>query len=485
MNDDILLNGLPALKIDENTFLLYAPHKNVIISIPTEKIKDPDTIDYLRSMDIFKWSNTSYSNTAKNIVLNITNKCNLFCSYCWANSSPFSNKNMSPETALNIVKHYSDKEEIERIHFMGGEPTVNFETIKTVATFFHKQKTKNFPIYYITTNGVVGNRKLEWLIENNFAFSISWDGLLSSSLRQRVQVNGDNNDEITRETILKVANSELPLRVRMTVSNFNLDTLYESVSWLANNGVKYIHIEAVSPDGRGAEFSNNYAPAPEQFANEFFKIVKLAEEKNVWLMNSHLANLYSLRNYYCSSLTKQTYNINVDGSISHCYKTQSSKDKLSDFFVVGYHSSNGKSIKIDETHSSILSRINVEKYNECENSPLKNIYSGGCPYRNRSASNSSNKVDKRLFNTSRIILREAILHIYNRALRGKTTALEGYVKFYNNLRKPEENKYNKPNVRNKKFYTGKLRNNHSVKFIPIPVSFNNVNIDVDACDICI
>jgi len=487
MNNNILVEGLPALEINNNNYLVYSPYKKMFAKVPRKILNDFSAITQLRKYGLFYFPEPfETDNRSIIVVLNITKKCNLFCKYCWADSSPFVNEEMTPNTAVKIIRNLTAPNKIERIHFMGGEPTLNFEAIQRVVTCLEDFGVDPMPVFYITTNGVMAEGIQQWLIDKRFAFSISWDGLQKAHDKQRAYVTGKGTEDKVRTSILRVAEKGLPLKVRMTISKFNLPYLYESVHWLADHGVKFVHIEAVTADGRGSEFTKAYAPNYQEFVDEFFRVVDLADEKGFWIMNSHLANLYTPKSYYCSSLKRQIYNFNPDGSISHCHKVQSYNDSLADRFVVGHYHSNKGNIKIDEAKSVMLASIDVSKYHDFGDYFLKNFYSGGCPYRNLKATGSWSKVDPMIYKMNKVMLKKAILHIYKQALKGKTSALEGYIHFYREL-VPDKNEGYKAN----NMFSEVSRSlhpycaSHSIKFVPIPMASPNQLVEIDACDICI
>jgi len=487
MNEDILLEGLPALRTENNYYLVYSPYQRVFAKIPQESIKNPTIIRNLKSNGLFDFPKSAPSVAPGiKVVLNITKKCNLFCKYCWADASPLESSKMTADTALNIVKNLYSSHRIERIHFMGGEPTTNFKAIKAVTTFLSDANSDDMPVLYVTTNGVMSERIRQWLITHKFALTISWDGLDKAQMNQRSYMDGSATGPEVMKSIERFAKEDLHIRIRMTASKLNLQYLYESVNWLADHGAKYIHIEPVSPDGRGSAFSKTFAVDPEEFANEFFRIVELAEEKEIWMINSNFANLFTPKTHYCSSLKNRAYNFNPDGSISHCYKVQSKDDELAEQFVVGHYQDEGARFNVDESKSRKLSGVQVSDYPICDDHYLRNFYSGGCTYRNLAATGSWNEVDKTMHQMSNLMLRRAILHIFEQASKGKASALEGYIHFYQAL--ASHANANNGAANTPTYINGQLGNTSmldKVEFVSIPMTSMDPLVDIDACDICI
>jgi len=120
----------------------------------------------------------------KKLTLQVTQNCNLRCSYCIYSGSydtrTHSNKKMSFATAKKaidyVLEHSIEADELN-FGFYGGEPLLEIRFIERCITYI-QEKTKNRNITYaITTNGTLLTCEVyEWLVKNNIAISISLDG---------------------------------------------------------------------------------------------------------------------------------------------------------------------------------------------------------------------------------------------------------------------------------------------------------------------
>lgn len=119
------------------------------------------------------------------IVLQITQVCNLNCSYCpFAQGNYYgrkhSEKQMTKEIATKaidfLVQHATSSKKIS-VGFYGGEPLVNFETVKYVIDYIiNKYPHKEFT-YFMTTNAtLLDDEKIKFLKKYNFNLTISLDG---------------------------------------------------------------------------------------------------------------------------------------------------------------------------------------------------------------------------------------------------------------------------------------------------------------------
>ena len=119
------------------------------------------------------------------IFLMMGNECNLNCRYCLQH--PLVDKPISHEINSDI---YDFIEQICReninipldLRFWGGEPLVFFPNIVTVVK---EIKNRDLPVSFSTmTNGkLLTSNMMDFFLENNFNFSLSWDGRNSIKTR--------------------------------------------------------------------------------------------------------------------------------------------------------------------------------------------------------------------------------------------------------------------------------------------------------------
>lgn len=95
------INHIPVFKLNNNHSVMYLPLYDSFLKFKNDEHVLNDIKNATSNLDVY---NKYVGSSARNIVLNITNKCNLACSYCWANSSPNSSLFMEPKTATSIVQ---------------------------------------------------------------------------------------------------------------------------------------------------------------------------------------------------------------------------------------------------------------------------------------------------------------------------------------------------------------------------------------------
>ncbi|MCQ2238865.1 MAG: radical SAM peptide maturase [Bacteroidaceae bacterium] len=132
------------------------------------------------------------------IVFEVTDFCNLNCKYCgygdmYENHGKRHSKKMPKEYVKSffdyLTKNWNDipssRDNIV-ISFYGGEPLLNFEFIKHTVMYVNgNNQLRGRVTYSFTTNGLLLNKYLDFLVENNFNILISLDGdEISNDYRQ-------------------------------------------------------------------------------------------------------------------------------------------------------------------------------------------------------------------------------------------------------------------------------------------------------------
>lgn len=132
------------------------------------------------------------------MVLQVTQNCNLRCAYCAYSGSYYnrkhSNKHMSIDIALKainfLMSHSTNVDEVA-ISFYGGEPILEFELIKRVVSYIEQTYPEKKVRYNITSNLTLFNDEvIKYVIEKNIFIMISIDGPKETQDKYRVFLNG-------------------------------------------------------------------------------------------------------------------------------------------------------------------------------------------------------------------------------------------------------------------------------------------------------
>lgn len=122
-------------------------------------------------------------NHAKTLVIELTEKCNLRCTYCVFDEDSeldrnHTNKSIDFKKALKSINSFYKRTSngIAYIVFYGGEPLLAFENI--VKLVHHANKISNNKVKFsFTTNGtLLTKEKFDFLVSNDFLITVSLDG---------------------------------------------------------------------------------------------------------------------------------------------------------------------------------------------------------------------------------------------------------------------------------------------------------------------
>ena len=136
--------------------------------------------------------------------LRVSEACNLSCKYCYNKTNLLNNegvKYMPPDTALESVDFFFSnfKNRDMTIVFFGGEPLLNFATIKETINYA-KIKSKGTINFKIVTNGTVMNKKiLKTIIQDKIKVMVSMDLPAFEHKRNRRFKDGKDSFKIVKK----------------------------------------------------------------------------------------------------------------------------------------------------------------------------------------------------------------------------------------------------------------------------------------------
>lgn len=143
-------------------------------------------------------------NRLSQMILQVTQNCNLRCSYCFYGEGNYinrthSNKTMSFETAQKAIDYLlSHSKEIDEMYlsFYGGEPLLCVELIRKCITYINENFEGRLIHYNLTTNGTLLTPEIiDFLVKNDIYITISLDGNKEMHDRNRKFANGEGSFE--------------------------------------------------------------------------------------------------------------------------------------------------------------------------------------------------------------------------------------------------------------------------------------------------
>jgi len=188
--------------------------------------------------------NYLFSNGFKQLILNVTQSCNLRCSYCiysdlYPNDRNFSNDNFSFETAKKAVDYYLKMfDRVRRrnpfrqpvITFYGGEPLLRFKLLSRVMDY--AQSVSSIPIFFnLTSNAtLLTDTVADYLVDHKAAISISLDGPRDVQDRQRTYADGRGTFDTVIDNLQRLKRRHPDYRYAIIMCTYDFGTDLVQVS---------------------------------------------------------------------------------------------------------------------------------------------------------------------------------------------------------------------------------------------------------------
>ena len=261
--DDVVYDILDYYKdksFDEVLTILSEKYSEKEVSEGYEEVKELEKNELLFTDDTYEEIIPKINRrnpVVKALCLHIAHDCNLKCKYCFAEEGEYHGRRslMSFEVGKKaidfLIKSSGTRRNLE-VDFFGGEPLMNFETVKEIVEYAQskeKEYNKNFR-FTITTNGILLNDEIQQYINDNMHnVVLSIDGRKEVNDRMRVRTGGQGTYDTIIPKFKKLAESrnQTNYYVRGTFTENNLD-FSKDVFHLADLGFKQISVEPVVAD---------------------------------------------------------------------------------------------------------------------------------------------------------------------------------------------------------------------------------------------
>lgn len=246
--------------------------------------------------------------------ISVTNRCNLNCSYCSADSGPFARKKdeLSIEMLDSLFKEL-DYMGVPRVGITGGEPFMREDILEILELFSKYRFTK-----ILNTNGILINDKISRkLVPLNLdRICVTLDGS-KSEIHDSQRGKGSFNKVI--EGIRNLQRYNLPVSTLFTLGKHNVDDLINTIKLNDKLGIEYMSVMVICPTGRANDGSiladkNSWYPVfydltKRIYAGEFnvnFRIVPPNESQIFW------THYFPLAHYGRLDLLEKVWNQSIE-----------------------------------------------------------------------------------------------------------------------------------------------------------------------------
>lgn len=307
----------------------------------------------------------------------LTTKCNLRCSYCYEDASPFKGEIMSEEIAfatIDYILNWAKKTtKVSRLSFFGGEPTIAWSLLRKVTDYYKKKGDKNGcrTATRITTNGVFSKEQALWLINQIDGITISMDGIKEIHNKQR----NESFDKVFETAFFIYKKNRSKLSFRVTITRESVNFIPEICKFFGENFPGTIlNFEPVEPSTL-----KNYPlliPDHRLFFNKFLEGIEIAKLYHLRIRTS--VSMINLPHHRFCGIGKSNFMILPDGRVTACNRMMGT-DSVSEIFVYGYYNKDQKKFIFDDSKYSLLEKLIVNEIAECSSCLAQYNCCGDCP----------------------------------------------------------------------------------------------------------
>ncbi len=372
-----------------------------------EKVKKymERTLEPKNISEVYKMLNDNYGYTS--ICLNIAEKCNLNCKYCFGKGGNYGNIDslMEQDTAQKLLNHWFENLDSNAnefyVTFFGGEPTLNVEVIKFVIDYINSYRNDiaKKVTYIITTNGTnITPEFIEILKNNRFKVSVSVDGIEFIHRYNRPYKDNTNSYQNVINNIFKIKKHVRDLSVQITLFKEDIKYLSKSVLNLWELGINNVYSNLVFSKNYNYEYLyiKEYEKQMKILSKEMLKNIK--NNKKLFFGNvfDMARNIY-LKNFNksCYLWTNKTVIFSANGDRFRCYR--------------GIGDDNFKD-NYNKCRYIPLEKTNIKK---CDNCYMQLFCGDGCPYENYIGNNDINEPSIDFCNKNEALFETSLFFLYD------------------------------------------------------------------------
>ena len=270
-------------------------------------------------------------------VLLMTNRCNLSCTYCYANAGKRPPRDLPLLVAERVIDAVCNNaqalgEESFSLSFHGGgEPTVHW-TVFTKAVAYARRKPLPCHIS-LSTNGVWTPAQRRFILDQVQNVSLSFDGIQAVQDQQRPRSDGTGSFATIMESIRALEGAGLAYGIRATAPAETLHRLPECVAFLCDQTeAQAIQVEPTYTSRRGhyADMADDYA---QRFIEAFMEAFEVAARAGRSLTYSG-ARPWIITTTFCQAFSKALI-VTPQGKLVTCFEIHDSELPFADPFIIG------------------------------------------------------------------------------------------------------------------------------------------------------
>lgn len=368
---------------NDDEVLVYAPSTRQVGIVSKYAASEmPDIIAYDRE-DQAQTCSSSYPPRFNKLTFYLSDKCNMDCAYCYAESNAASTvlSNKKIETAIEYLCKTSLSDEVT-IRLLGGEPTVVWDALEYVVSCARSTAAKYDKAIKLTmeSNGLWSDEQYAFIVSHFDHVGISIDGPKDIHDYNRRLISGGGSFERVYRTLRRLHEERrLSFNIACVITSYSVHRMIEITRFFCENFPgEDISFTPMDEIGERAKGGKSRAPNVVAYLEEYVAAVKYAHSLGTGndLMTSVIYFDDLNTALYCDC-NGGNYFVLPTGHISSCTKVNKPSSDARDMFIYGM---------VDDTNVT-FSKEKYEKLREynpmniakCSNCFAINICRAGCP----------------------------------------------------------------------------------------------------------
>lgn len=385
--------NLEVAQISESMWRSMTP-TTLLMAHPTSTfLQEEDGGEAVEELKIWNEEENPSAHTVKikpvirHLTLNVTQICNLHCSYCAAGGDgTFGDAvaKMAIEKTLPQLKYFLDRlpeRESFNINFLGGEPLLYSEGLELIFKYV-SSITPDRPVHYtVITNGTLLTEKnVDLLVRMKAAVTISLDGPPEINDRMRPAKNGNSSTAMIVAGLVKL------LARKHELGHLSLHGVFDSNNGAIDEAYEFYSQFNVDHYDFSFSVSDNNPRATADFLNEMKKLAAKAyakgretELRKIRVFDQYFESLDSQRRTenFCGA-GKSFLMIDARHRIYTCPWDVNDKTEQV-----------GQGTELDEKALSSYQESILER-NKCHNCWARFLCGGGCMFAHKQGSGHKN-----------------------------------------------------------------------------------------------
>lgn len=290
------------------------------------------------------------------ITMSLTNKCNLRCIYCYAETG-MDYTTMTWEIAKDaidsVIREAIDNGEKKfGITFHGGgEATVELKFLRRCVVYIYEQARMYGlkPSLGMVTNATLINTKsiAAWMRKHFTNITASFDGLEEVQDYQRPDSRGRGTFVRVIRGIRNLMEAGLKPSIRATVTDFGVDRMAAFVEFLAKEIFPKggsVHFEPMSLCGRAAD--NALTTNPQTYMQNYLKAKEVGRKVGIEVTCSFDTFKHEKKRF-CGASTSTMFCVSPQGMVSACSRVTKPMDDGADLFFYAAHNDQTGGFDVD------------------------------------------------------------------------------------------------------------------------------------------